>query len=349
MRTILHIDMDCFYAAIEMRDRPELAGKPIAVGGAIDRRGVLTTCNYEARRFGVKSAMPTFLALKKCPHLVVVPVRFEVYRAESRTIRGIFHRYTEQVEPLSLDEAYLDVSGDPRGGWELARAIRAAIQEETGLTASAGVGPNKLIAKIASDWRKPNGQFAVAQHEVIDFMAPLPVGRLWGVGPVAADRMERRGLKTCADLQRLQPQVLLKMFGRFGWDLYELCRGIDRRPVEPYRPAKSMSTERTFDRDLVNIEECQMMLGLLLADLFADLSRLKKPRSIERLFVKLKFADFSKTSVERGGERPEENLYRALLDEGFARGGKPVRLLGVGVRFREAGLEQLELPLSRQE
>jgi DNA polymerase IV len=347
MRTIIHIDMDCFYAAIEIRDQPDLRGKAVAVGGAHDRRGVLTTCNYEARRFGVRSAMPTFLALKKCPQLIVLPTRFEVYEGESRRIREIFRRYTPLVEPLSLDEAYLDVSGDPRGGWSIASEIRGEILAATGLTASAGIGPNKLIAKIASDWEKPDGQFSVGQAEVTSFMAPLPVGRIWGVGPVAAERLERRGIRTCGDLQRQDPRILVKMFGRFGWELYELSRGIDRRPVEPFRARKSLSTEHTFSHDLTGLDACRQQLQPLVSELMEDLAKRKDRSAIQRLFVKLKFADFSKTSVERAGSAPSAAVYDALLAEGFERGGQAVRLIGVGVRFAE-GPEQMELPLRQR-
>ena len=181
MRKIIHIDMDCFYAAIEERDDPALRGKPVAVAGK-DRRSVLTTANYEARKFGCRSAMPVFKALELCPHLTIVPVRFEAYRAESARIRAIFGRFTELIEPLSLDEAYLDVSHLQSGGAAIAREIRAQISEETGLTASAGISSNKLIAKIASDWNKPNGQFEVKPEDIPAFIAALPVGRLWGVG-----------------------------------------------------------------------------------------------------------------------------------------------------------------------
>lgn len=345
MRTIIHIDMDCFYAAIEMRDRPELAGKAVGVGGSSDRRGVLTTCNYEARKFGVHSAMPTFLALRNCPQLIVVPTRFDVYRRESARIHQIFREFTGRIEPLSLDEAYLDVSGDPRGGWDIATSIRAKILARTGLTASAGIGPNKLIAKIASDWEKPNGQFEAKEEDVAAFMKSLPVRRIWGVGPVAAARLEKRGLKTCGQIQAMAPEDLIRLFGRFGWELFELSRGIDRRPVEPFRPRKSLSTERTFPADLQVLEECLRELEHLFAELVADLGGRRDQRPIERLFVKLTFADFTKTSVERAGNVPLLAAYRALLEEGFCRGGKAVRLIGIGVRFSEAAGRQLELPL----
>src|SRR5437868_1254286 len=181
-RAIIHLDMDCFYAAIEVRDRPALRGKPVGVGGARDRRGVLTTCNYEARKFGVRSAMPTFMALQRCPQLIVVPTRFDVYRREAATIREILHRVTNLAEPLSLDEAYLDLTDHPGAPGSVAQLIRGLIYTKTRLTASAGIGPNKLIAKIASDMNKPNGQFEVRPKDVDDFMRPLPVRKIWGVG-----------------------------------------------------------------------------------------------------------------------------------------------------------------------
>src|SRR4029077_8577431 len=181
-RKILHLDMDCFYAAIEVRDHPELAGKPVAVGGARDHRGVLTTCNYEAREFGVHSAMPTFMALQRCPNLIVLPTRFDVYRREAGGIRGIFYRFTSIIEPLSLDEAYLDVTAHPSAPGPLAEVIRKDILQTTKLTSSAGIGPNKLIAKIASEINKPDGQFEVKLEEVPNFMMDLPVRKIWGIG-----------------------------------------------------------------------------------------------------------------------------------------------------------------------
>ncbi|MBA2242736.1 MAG: DNA polymerase IV, partial [Chthoniobacterales bacterium] len=191
--------MDCFYAAIEVRDRPSLRGKPIGVGGARDRRGVLTTCNYEAREFGVRSAMPTFMALRRCPNLIIVPTRFDVYRRESAIIRGILHRFSSLVEPLSLDEAYLDISAHPGAPAALAEVIRGMILQKTRLTASAGIGPNKLIAKIASDLRKPNGQCEITREAVPEFMLDLPVRKLWGIGQVTEQKLETMAVHTCGE------------------------------------------------------------------------------------------------------------------------------------------------------
>ena len=231
--------MDCFYAAIELRERPELEGRPIAVGGG-SRRGVVTTCNYEARKFGVRSAMPGFKARDLCPELVFLPVRFDLYRAESAKIREILLSYTQLVEPLSLDEAYLDVTDLGSYAWDIARELRARIFTATGLTCSAGIAPNKMLAKIASDWRKPNGQFAILPEEIEAFMRRLPVRKLWGVGPKSADRFAGLGIYTCEDLQRYSLADIVGRFGRWGRDLYYLCRGVDDRPVEPNRVRKSL-------------------------------------------------------------------------------------------------------------
>src|SRR5438477_4131928 len=200
-RSIIHLDMDCFYAAIEVRDRPALRGKPVGVGGARDRRGVLTTCNYEARAFGVHSAMPTFMALQRCPNLIVLPPRFDVYCREAAIVREIWHRCSPLVEPLSLDEAYLDVTAHPDAPGPLAQVIRDLIFQKTKLTSSAGIGPNKLIAKIASSTRKPDGQLEVSMAEVSSFMQDLPVREIWGIGEKTERRLQELGVKTCSDLQ----------------------------------------------------------------------------------------------------------------------------------------------------
>ena len=344
-RVIIHLDMDCFYAAIEVRDQPQLRGKPVAVGGARDRRGVLTTCNYEARKFGVHSAMPTFMALQRCPQLIVLPTRFDVYRREAATIRAILHRFTPLVEPLSLDEAYLDVSAHPGSPADLAVVIREMIARKTRLTASAGIAPNKLLAKIASEINKPNGQFEVAPADVAAFMQDLPVRKIWGVGPASEQKLEQLGAKTCGELQRFSRKDLVGLFGKFGLELYELCRGIDTRPVEPDRPRKSLSTEETFSQDLALLEQCQERLDELFSDLMADLAQKENNRAVRAIFVKLKFSDFTRTTAERAGKEPTLPDFRALLAEAFGRTGKPVRLIGVGVRFVEPAPAENQLPL----
>lgn len=332
-RKIIHIDMDCFYAAIEVRDHPELRGKPVAVGGS-SGRGVLTTANYEARKFGCRSAMPAFKALRQCPNLIIMPVRFDVYRAESQRIREVFSRFTELIEPLSLDEAYLDVSHWRSSGAAVAEEIRAEIRETTGLTASAGIAPNKLVAKIASDWNKPDGQFEVTPDEVDTFMAELPVRKLWGVGQKTAERLARHGIETCRDVLRYPLTELHRRFGRFGSELYHLSRGQDDRPVRVSRERKSVSNERTYSEDITCFEESVPKLHLLWEELCEDLKK-HQDRQIKSAFVKLKFNDFRHTTVERQSSVPEWHLYESLLEEGWGRSqARHVRLLGAGVRFQ---------------
>src|SRR5213596_3925593 len=344
-RAIIHLDMDCFYAAIEVRDHPSLRGKPVGVGGARDRRGVLTTCNYEAREFGVRSAMPTFMALQRCPNLIVLPTRFDVYRREAAVIRGILHRFTSLIEPLSLDEAYLDVTENPGAPGPLAQVIRGTIFRKKKLTSSAGIGPNKLIAKIASELHKPNGQFEVTPEGVPAFMEKLPVRKIWGIGEKTERKLEELGVKTCGELQRFPRPELVDVFGKFGLDLYDLCRGIDHRPVEPDRPRKSLSTEETFAVDLSTLEQCDEKLEELFQDLMADLAQKESTREITKVFVKLKFNDFTRTTAERAGLSPTLGDFRSVLAEAFSRTGKPVRLIGLGVRFVEPAPEDAQLNL----
>jgi len=333
-RKIIHIDMDCFYAAIEERENPGLRGLPLAVAGS-SRRGVLTTANYPARKFGCRSAMPVFKALELCPQLVVVPVRFELYRAESARIRAIFGRFTDLIEPLSLDEAYLDVSHLQSSGAAIAREIRHQIHEETQLTASAGIGPNKLVAKITSDWRKPNGQFEVKPEEVAEFMAALPVGKLWGVGAKSRARLAALGITTCGELRTLSKLEVSRRFGRWGLELHELAWGLDGREVTPDRVRKSLSNESTFNHDLSDLAALEAAMAGMLDELEQDVGQ-HRARAIRSLVVKVKFADFRRTTAERAGVALDRSVYQELLAEAFSRGeGKSVRLLGVGVRFAE--------------
>ena len=337
--------MDAFYASIEIRDQPSLKGKPVGVGGARDRRGVLTTCNYEARKFGVRSAMPTFMAIQRCPNLIILPTRFDVYRKEAAVIREILFRFTPLVEPLSLDEAYLDVSDHPGAPAPLAQVIRGLIFRRTKLTASAGIGPNKLIAKIASDLKKPNGQFEVKPAGVAAFMEELPVRKLWGIGEVTEQKMDKLGIVTCGDMQRLSRTTLQEHFGKFGLELYDLCRGIDDRPVEPDRERKSLSNEETFSSDLETLADCAEKLPELFEELMADVAQKESTRTITKIFVKLKFSDFTRTTVERAGLQPTLEQFRLLLEEAFGRTGKPVRLIGLGVRFASTEQDETQLPL----
>jgi len=347
-RKIIHVDCDCFYAAIEMRDDPRLAGRPLAVGGAPERRGVVATCNYEARAHGVRSAMPTHQALKLCPELLIVRPRFDAYRAVSREIQRIFRDYTELVEPLSLDEAYLDVSASPHcsgSATRIAREIRRRVWQEVRITVSAGVAPNKFLAKIASDWRKPDGLFVIPPAEVEAFVAALPVSRLHGVGRVTAERLERLGIRTCAELRGWDPRALLREFGSFGQRLWQLAQGVDERPVVADRRRQSLSVEHTYERDLPDLAACLERLPLLVSELEGRLARLGGDYRPDKPFVKVRFHDFTLTTLEQAGAGRDLDSYRLLLGAAFARGARPVRLLGVGVRLRDLRgcHEQLEL------
>lgn len=332
--------MDCFYAAIEERDDPSLRGRPVGVAGS-DRRGVLTTANYEARKYGCRSAMPVFKALELCPHLTLVPVRFDVYRATSSRIRAIFARFTEMIEPLSLDEAYLDVSHLRSSGGAIAREIRAQIREETGLTASAGISTNKLIAKIASDWNKPDGQKEIPGNEISAFISELPVGRLWGVGPKSRERLEAMGVSTCGDLQKMDQIELSRKFGKWGLELWSLCRGLDDREVTPDRTSKSCSIENTFPENHRDMESLLPPMRSMLTELTADVAKSHSDRVIRSLVVKMKFGDFHRTTAERAHHAINDEVFVDLLAEAWKRGNnRTVRLLGVGVRFEDPKAEE---------
>ena len=334
-RKIIHCDCDCFYASIEMRDNPALRGKPIAVGGSPERRGVVATCNYEAREFGIHSAMASATARRLCPDLIIIRTDMDKYRLASSQIHEIFQRYTDLIEPLSLDEAFLDVSDcdEFRGSaTRIAEAIRNEVREVVGITISAGIAPNKFLAKIASDWNKPDGQFAVLPNDVDDFVAKLAVKKLHGVGKVTAAKMLRLNLRTCKDLENFGADALTEHFGSFGERLFELSRGIDNRPVSTDRIRKSVSVENTFDTDLPDLDSSlEAMLGLL-PKLELRLKRLDNHYSIKKQFVKLKFHDFVTTTVEMLSEDTNPDNYRTLCEQGFARGERAVRLIGVGVR-----------------
>ena len=339
-RKIIHIDADCFYAAIEMRDHPELRGIPMAVGGSAERRGVLTTCNYDARAYGVRSAMPTAQAMRLCPQLTVVPPQMHKYREASKIMRGIFADFTEVIEPLSLDEAYLDVSemsDEERTATRIAKAIRQQVREQLEITVSAGVSVNKFIAKVASDWQKPDGLTVVPPDDVDAFVSALPVQKIPGVGAVTAGKMHRYGLRTCSDIREWSLYDLRRRFGKFGVVLHERARGRDERPVQPSRVRKSVSVERTFSEDVSGPAEWAPIVEQLYVNLMERIEAAKAWHVIDKAFVKLKFNDFTTTTVERVGTKAIEADYRSLLAEGWERKAKPVRLIGLGVRLINQG------------
>ena len=336
VKKIIHCDADCFFAAVEMRDDPSLRSRPIAVGGNSDERGVISTCNYEARHFGVRSAMPSVVAKKMCPDLLILPHRMEAYKEASVAMRHIFYEYTELVEPLSLDEAYLDVSNSEYcagSATRIAEQIRMRIHDELHLTVSAGVAPNKFLAKIASDWNKPNGLFVITPKAVDSFVLQLPVNKIFGVGKATAARLAEVNVKTCADLRRFSIFELKQRFGQLGLRLFELCRGIDEREVTASRRRKSLSVEHTFPQDLPNLTSCLNRLPELLQQLASRLRRLDDDYLVVKIFVKIKFEDFSQTTIERSGSRLVAAEFQQLCRDAYARKESPVRLLGVGVRF----------------
>lgn len=344
-RKIIHCDCDCFFAAVEMRDNPALRDVPLAVGGSADRRGVISTCNYQARQYGVRSAMATARALKLCPGLHVVPGRMEQYRQVSQQIMAIYRDYTDLIEPLSLDEAYLDVTDSPYcagSATRIAEEIRARVKAEVGVTVSAGVAPAKFLAKIASDWNKPDGLCVIRPGQVESFVAQLPVEKLFGVGEKTAARMHRMGIRTCEDLRGQTLAQLVESFGRFGTRLYELSRGIDERPVRTQRTRKSISVEHTFAQDLPTLEACLTQLPDLLADLVHRFARHSQHYAVTGAVVKLKFADFTQTTVEQHGSADSEALFAQLMRQGWERGQKPVRLLGVGYRLGPPQQQQVQ-------
>lgn len=336
MRKIIHCDADCFFAAIELRDDPSLVGRPVAVGGSSSGRGVISTCNYEARRFGVRSAMASAHALKLCPGLLILPHRMDVYREVSVQMRRIFHAYSDRVEPLSLDEAYLDVSDSSlcRGSATLiAQQIRQQVHTQLGITVSAGIAPNKFLAKVASDWRKPNGLTVVTPAQVASFVRQLPVRRIHGVGQATAARLASLGVTTCADLQRLSVFNLCEHFGAMGRRLYDLARGVDEREVSGGRRRKSLSVEHTWPRDLPNLTACLACLPGLVTQLQKRLMALDDGYRVIKLQVKVKFSDFTQTTLERAHDQLDSPLWETLVREAYARHQGGVRLLGVGVRF----------------
>ena len=349
-RKIIHVDMDAFYASVEQRDRPELRGRPVVVGGPAESRGVVAACSYEARRFGVHSAMPSAQARRLCPEAVFVRPRMAHYAAISAQIRAVFHRFTDRVEPLSLDEAYLDVTenhlDEPLAG-KLARQIKREIWDSTQLVASAGVGPSKLVAKIASDVDKPNGFRIVTPEEVCDFLAPLPVTRLWGVGPKAAERLRTLGVKTVADLRRLSPALLQQCFGKYGLTLVRLAQGDDARPVEARSRPKSRGSETTFAHDLLSVAELSGVLSQLCEEVASDLSRgALKARTV---VLKLRYHDFTTITRSRSVAQPvcaAEALYgiaQQLLISATEAGKRPVRLIGVAATTLSSAAEPEQL------
>ncbi len=345
-RKIIHIDMDAFFASVEQRDNPEYRGKPIVVGGSPSGRGVVAAASYDARKFGVRSAMASHKALQLCPHLIFVRPRFDMYRQVSQSIREIFSRYTDIIEPLSIDEAYLDVSDDKLGigsAMTIAEEIRAAIRNELELTASAGVSINKFVAKVASDLNKPDGITFIGPSRIEKFMESLPVEKFYGVGKVTAAKMKKMNWHTGGDLKKLSEPELVKHFGKQGHFYFNIVRGIDNRPVQPFRETKSVGVEDTFEEDLISAADLNRELEKL-ADKLSERTRRRELRG-RTLTLKIRFGDFSSITRSRSFLRPinerdeiwsaaRELLFRELPEE-----GQRIRLLGITLsNFHETKL-----------
>ena len=343
VRRIVHVDMDAFYASVEQRDDPKLKGRPVAVGGDPKGRGVVAAASYEARAFGVRSAIPMARAVRLCPSLVVVRPDFARYRAVSRQVFDLFRAVTPLVEPLSLDEAYLDVTEnawvEPLGT-TVARRLKREIHAATGLTASAGVAPNKFLAKIASAWKKPDGLTVIAPEKVEAFLAKLPVDALWGVGPVTAEKLRAAGIARLVDVRSADPELLRRIVGSWAETLVSLSRGVDDRPVVPDRPAKSCGTEETYAQDLVDRRLMRSEIERMAAEVAEWLER--RNLLARTVTLKVRYADF--TTVTRSETRRPATREAAAIGTRAAAllaktdaASRPVRLLGVSVHGLESG------------
>ncbi|PMH41139.1 DNA polymerase IV [Vibrio sp. 10N.286.49.B3] len=335
VKKIIHVDLDCYYAAVEARDNPSLRGIPLAIGGSQYGRGVLSTCSYEARKFGVRSAMPTGQALKLCPHLTVIPGDMEKYKAVSKQIRAIFSRYTDIIEPLSLDEAYLDVTDSIHchgSATLIAQEIRKAIETELNLTASAGVAPIKFVAKVASDINKPNGICVITPDQIEHFVEELDLGKIPGVGKVTLEKLNKLGLYKGKDIKAYEQGLLLKQFGKFGQSLWEKSHGIDLRNVETSRVRKSVGIENTFKVDIFTEQECHRAIEHLYPSLVTRIQKASAENKIIKQGVKLRFDDFKQTTVEHKIHALDEAFFYELMQEALLRQkGRGIRLIGLSV------------------
>lgn len=337
--------MDYFYAQVEERDRPELKNKPVGVGGTSSGCGVLCTCNYIARSYGVRGAMPTFMALKKCPDLILVKPDFKKYKEASLKVFEIFHQYSDLVQGLSLDEAYIDVTSCSQfnnSGILIAKDIKKKILKETGLTASAGVSYNKLLAKISSEMNKPDGLHFITPDNILNKIGAFTVDKINGVGKVTYQKMLKLGIKTFADLYKFSKLDLINHFGSFGPSLYDYARGIDHRTVKKFSVRKSLSVENTFQDDLTDLNDIKNFIDLLFIDFNERLNK-HSDKVIKTIFVKIKYNDFTSTTIEEPFSDINADLFRNLFLNRYADRSDPVRLIGIGVKFKARESNQLNL------
>ena len=338
-RKIIHIDMDSFFASIEIRDNPNLQNKPVAVGGKASERGVLTTCNYVARKYGLHSAMSSKTAIQLCKDLIILPVDITKYRKISKEIFKIFKCYSRKIEPVSIDEAFLDVSesgycqGDPE---EMAKQIRSCIKADFGITASAGISSNKLIAKICSDWRKPDNQFSICDDEIQNFIKTVSLKSIPGIGRVNFKKCKTLNMTSCSDMQKVSKDELIKIFGSYGYTLFNLVRGIDNREIETNRTRKSISVEDTFLHDLNDTALCIQQLSILYTKLIERCkSSNVNTNDVREIFLKIKFNDFEIITRQRKSLKIELNEFKNLFDSNMVKIVKPIRLLGIGFRLND--------------
>ena len=357
MKKIIHIDADCFFAALEMKENPDLADIPLAVGGDPNGRGVIATCNYMARQYGVRSAMASAYAKRLCPSLHIVKPNFELYRQASAQMLDIFSRYSEKMEPLSLDEAYIDVSNSEqcKGSATLIAAdIRQTVARELGIAVSAGIAPVKFVAKIASDWNKPDGLFTVSPENIESFVGNLSLSRLPGVGKVTADKLARYGLYNCQDIRNCDTNRLLREFGGSFERFIRMAKGIDESEVAPRQERKSISIERTFPTDLESASDLSKSLPDLLDGLKQRYDKIAGRYFVSKKFVKLKFDNFEQTTVETSLGRNSDLFsfsdFQRLMQVSWLRQKRCVRLIGVGFRLAQPNScpEQLHLPLTER-
>jgi DNA polymerase-4 len=346
MRKILHVDCDCFFAAVEMRENPQLCHVPIAIGGHSDRRGVISTCNYPARQFGIHSAMATSQALKKCPNLILLPGNMALYREVSNQVMSIIQRYGIAYEQVSVDEAYIEL--DPvDSAIEIGNKIRAEVEREVGITVSVGAAPNKFLAKIASDWNKPNGLFAVKPHQIDVFISQLSVRKIPGIGPKTAERLAEKGIHNCADAQAYSLIELVNLFGRTGASLYQRCRGEDERLLRLDRVRKSISVEHTFAQDIFLAEQINDEVEYLWQKFLQRTDKANIDSRSLAPFVKVKFNDFSQTTLADHLQVASLDSFRQLLQQARLRHDadeiQGVRLIGIGGRCPDIDEQQLAL------
>jgi DNA polymerase-4 len=353
-RKIIHVDMDAFYTSVEQRDRPELRGRPVVVGGSPQSRGVVAAASYEARRYGIRSAMSCAKAERLCPELIFVRPDFQKYRKVSNEIREIFHQVTDLVEPLSLDEAYLDVStnklGEPLAS-KIARWIKDEIKTKTRLTASAGAGSTKFLAKIASDLKKPDGLVVIPPEKALDFIAKLPVEKLWSVGPATAKRLHELGIFSAGDIRKWELKALARELGKHGVFLHQLAHGIDEREVDPNQESKSCGSETTFDKDILDLPELHSFIEELASDVAGELKKMGRPG--KTITLKLRYKDFRTITRSKTLERFTDDwkviakTASKLLQESTDAGSTPARLIGISVSSlrNENEPEQLWLDL----